>query len=178
MSTYAFNIESECGEVRTPGVETDIYFVCSCDILAPFPQPPTTSATQGATMIVTDDILLKPLKAFKKMRIIIDTGDIKNERKASGAYDQMFDFKTVTDENYDEWFNQNGSACLIAILIQKDGKKRLLGHPTKGPVMLQNAVSTQGTNNETNAEWTATLMASPGNVAYYYEGEIDEDETT
>lgn len=177
MSTLLFDLLSECGDNHTPGVETTIYLACECDILAPFPQPPTTG-TQGATMIIADDILLKPLKSWKKMKVIIDSGEIKNEKKGSGSYDQSFDFKTVTDENYDEWFNMNGGACLIALVPQKDGKVRLIGHPTKGPAKLLNAASTGGTTTETNAEWTATLQASPGNVAYYYTGEIDLDPLT
>jgi len=174
-----FDTLADCDVKRTPGVETDSYWVCACDVVAPFPQPPT-SGPQGATMVITDDIILKPLKAWKKIRIIINSGELKNEQKNSG-FDQMFDFKTVTDENYDEWFNEHGSnpnPCMLVIVPQKDGKNRLMGHPTKGPVALINAKSTQGLGTDTNAEWTGTLQASPGNVAYYYEGDIDLDPLT
>lgn len=179
MSTLLYNLLAECGADQTPGTEVIIYHLCVCDVLDPFPQPPTTGA-QGATMIITDDILLKPLKAWKKMKVIINSGELKDERKGSGSFDQSLDFETVTDENYDEWFNQNSGpgGCLLTLIPTKDGKKRLIGHPTKGPAQVLNAVRTSGKTTEDNAKWTATIQASPGNVMYYYEGEIDLDETT
>jgi hypothetical protein len=177
MSTVQFNLSSNCGETPTPGVETLMYAVCVCDILDPFPQPPTTGV-QGATMVIVDDILLEPLKAWKTIKIIIDSGELTDEQKGSGSYDQGFAFKTVTDENYDEFFNTNGKACFLFLVVQKDGKKRLIGHPTKGPAMLVGSKRTGGINNESNAEWSSTVVATPGNVMYYYNGEIDLDETT
>ena len=169
-----FDVISDCENEDPNGLERDLYLVCACDVADPFPQPPTTG-TQGATMVVTGDIILNPLKAFNKLRIIMDSGENTDEKK-SKIYEQGFKAKTVSEVNYDEFFNQYKSGgCFIGILVEKSGKKRLLGHPTKGPLTLSTA---KRTNNSEISEWEFTMTATPGNVSYIYEGDIDLDPLT
>lgn len=177
MSNIKYDVLHDCGDNNTPGVESQIYIACKCDIddTVAFPAP-VAGSTQGTGITITGDIVLKTGKRFFKMDIISDTGEVKNTKVGtypSTSYKQSFAGKTAPGKNYAEFFNENRNACMIAIVVEKDGAKRLIGHPKKGYATFGNVEEVSGMNSESIKDWTFEVMASPGNVAYYYEGNID-----
>lgn len=177
MSNIKFDLLHDCGENVTPGVESEIFIVCKCDVddTVAFPEP-TPGATQGSGMRITGDIVLKAGKRFFKVNVVSDTGEVKNTKVGtypSTSYKQSFAAKTARGKEYAEFFNENRNACMLVIVVEKDGSKRLLGHPKKGYATFGAVEEVTGMNAESTSEWTFELEASPGNVAYYYEGAID-----
>lgn len=177
MSQIKYDVLHDCGDDITPGVESQIYIACKCDIddSVAFPEP-VAGATQGSGITVTGDITLKAGKRFYKLDIISDSGEVKNTRVGtypSTSFKQSFAAKTVSGKNYAELFNANRNACMIAIVVEKDGAKRLIGHPKKGYATFASAEEVSGSNSESVKDWTFEIMASPGNAAYYYEGNVD-----
>jgi len=174
MSFLNADVLHDCEDENTPGIEETLYLVCSCDVDV-YPDVLATTAP-GDSMILDGDIVLKAGKKFIKFKIISDTGEIKNTLvgvRSSKSYVQTMDGKTVNnDVIHDEFFNKNRNACVIALFKEKSGALRVMG--TLGsPAYFETAESISGTNNESARDWTFQLKASPGNVAYHYQGLID-----
>lgn len=173
--SLVFDLVDPCGTNVVPGVEMDLYAVCACDIDT-FPDVVGNTA-QGDSITLDGDIVLKAGKKFNKIEIISETGEIKHSlvgANRSKSYKQSLVGKTVGNINYDEFFNNNANACFVVIAKPKSGgTMRVIGHPTKGHAMFATAEDTSGSNAETPKEWSFELTASPGNVAYHYNGLID-----
>ena len=174
MSNLQFDVTRDCGVDNTPGIEEILYLACKCDIDV-FPAIVGTT-NQGDSITLSGDITLLPGKKFWKLEVITSTGEIELEKvgaKTSSAVNQMLKFKTAGGINYDEFFNNNLNGCFIGILVQKDGNRRIFGHPTKGHAYIDTAKYAGGSSNDTERAWDVQMKSEFGKVPYYYTGAID-----
>jgi len=167
----------DCHVKIKSGITAKINVVCACDVLT-FPPLKTTTGT-GDSITLDGDIVLKAGKKFASVDIIIDSGKLTHTgvgMKTSKAFQNKLDFKVAKDIASDEWMNQNfGNPCLIAVVTQRDGKKRVYGNIDL-PAWIETAEGTLAENLEGETSWICQLMDSIGEVAPYYEGAIDVTE--
>jgi len=168
-----------CGQQNTPGVETDVYAVCECDIDT-FPIP-TATTTLGSGVTIVGNITLKPMKKWAQFTILTESGEIKDiltGPRGSKSFMSTLDFNVqnvgapVTD-----WIARQANGCAILLVKEKNGAMRVLGKPGS-PAMLESAEGTSGINSESERIWKNQFKASMGNPAYYYTGTIDLDPLT
>lgn len=168
-----------CGQQNIPGVETQVFAVCECDIDV-FPAPVSTS-TLGSALTVTSNIVLKPLKKFAEFTIQTESGEVKDTLtgpRGSKSFVSTLDFNTVNvGAPVADWFNRFANGCAILIVREKNGAMRILGKPGS-PAMLESAEGTSGINSESERIWKSQFKAAMGTPAYYYTGTVDLDPLT
>ena len=164
---------AECGTKIVPGTKSKLYLVCACDIDT-FPARKSTTAV-GDSITLDGDIVLKTGKAFAEIDIISETGVIKHTGVGSITsknFTNSFDFKVQKDKASDEWFNNTQNACLVGIIVEKDGTMRVFGQPDV-PARIESAEGSTGGENADEKSWIAQIMDKTGQVAPIYEGAID-----
>lgn len=168
----------ECGQGLIPGATAKLYMVCACDIDT-FPGYLTTTGT-GDSITLDGNIVLKANKKFAAVDVVVDSVDLTHTLvgvRTSKNYTNKIDGKAAKTKAADEWFEKNKNACIVCILEEKDGAKRVIG-TDKIPAFLDTAEGKIGTSNESEKSWIFSIMDSTGKVAPYYTGTIDLDPLT
>ena len=172
------DLTGDCCQENIPGFESTLYIVEACNIVT-FPAVPAYDESDpGASVIITDDIELKPNTKFKTIPILLDSGSLVSTAQGNTGSkgfrnDAVFDIPGSSAVKL-SFAQQSLNGCFVAILVDKQGKKRLVGS------MLTSARfdTIEITNNNEDSKTAYLLYDTIGRVAPIYEGVIDLDETT
>jgi hypothetical protein len=168
------DLTGQCGVRTIPGYKTNIYAVCGCDILT-FPALKTTTGV-GDSITLDGDIVLKTGKKFAQLEVISESGKVTETEVGmvgSQVFQSQFEFKLPKTIASDEWLDANPNACMVFIIEDKDGNKRVLGND-KVATTRTAAVGTNGPALTDEKSWAITIQDNTGRIAPYYEGVIDQ----
>jgi hypothetical protein len=165
---------SGCGSATVlPGTEASLYVTCACNVDT-WPTYLTTTGV-GDSITLDGNIVLLAGMFFAKIDIIVDTGEIEHNKvgpRGNKNFTNKLSFKVVKNKASDEWFDKNPNACIIGIIAQKDGQKRVFGTPGV-PASIDEATGKGGMANDSEATWAAVISDTTGRVNPYYTGTID-----
>ena len=168
-----------CGEANSPGVKIKTFMVPAEDIDV-FPAL-KASTNPGDTITLDGDIILKANKAWKRLDILTDSGEVKDVlvgSPGSKSWESTFDH-IVPKANAEqlEYHNCTANACFVMIVQDKQGKFRVLGNPDL-PAKIETNEVTTGKDSGGSRGATVQVKSSVGTPAPFYIGLIDLDPLT
>jgi hypothetical protein len=167
------DLTGQCGVRTIPGYKVLIYAACACDIET-FPERKTTTGV-GDKITLDGPIVMKTGKKFAKLETIQESGKVtETEVGAIGSqvFQSQYEFKLPKTIASDEWFDQNPNSCMVYIIEDKDGNKRVLGND-KVPTTRTATIGTNGPALTDEKSWAVTIMDNTGRIAPYYEDVVD-----
>jgi hypothetical protein len=167
------DLTGQCGVRTIPGFAVRLYAVCACDIET-FP-PYKTSTAPGDKVTLNGSIVLKEGKKWATIDAISETGKLTETEVGvigSQNFQSSFEHKLAKTKLSDEWMDQTPNACMVYVVEDKDGYKRVLGNE-RVPVTRTAAIGNNGPALADEKTWAVTIMDNTGRIAPYYEGAID-----
>ena len=167
------DLTGQCGVRTIPGFKVLIYAACANDIET-FPARKTTTGV-GDTITLDGPIVMKTGKKFAKLEVISESGKVTETEVGvvgSQVFQSQFECKLPKTIASDEWMDANPNSCMVYIIEDKDGNKRVLGND-KVPTTRIAAVGTNGPALTDEKTWAVTIMDNTGRIAPYYEGVVD-----
>lgn len=176
MSTEIFDLAGEnCCPVNKPGVQQLVHFIPSCDV-EDFPELPAFDPQDpGASVILPSDIVVKTGKNWYQILTIVDTGTLRSEAQGNiGSKgfrnETQIDMSGASAEQL-AWWNQVINGCFIAVVEDKNGRKRVIGNP-KSPAHFD---TIEHTINSEDSKGMGLLYDKAGHIAPIYEGSLSLD---
>lgn len=166
------NLIQNCIGKKFSGTLSIIHFICEKDVLSVPAFLPENNP--GDTITFDGDISLKSGKVWKKIPIIIDSGEII--KSATGittakAYSNVFNFRIIKNKASDEWVQKHINVEAVFIIKEKIGINRVLGN-IGTPAFLSLAEGKTGSNLDSEKFWNLQITDTTGCVAPVYNGEI------
>ncbi len=174
-----YDLIDECGKNNPVGVATMVHYVCQDDIDV-FP-PFITPVGAGDTLKLDGDIVLKAMKAWTRIKIVANSGEVKDTlvgAEGSKSIESTFDFmKSTTDPAVMEFFNNIKNGCGVCVVKELSGHYRVLGN-LDTPCTLESMEAGTGKKSGDSRGATAQLKTTVGIPAPYYTGTFDIDPLT
>jgi len=168
-----------CGAANPPGIEVRC-FVVEKDDIDIFPLRKVIGAP-GDSVTLDGDIVLLPLKAFKIVDMVVDTGEVTTTMvgaEGSKAYESFLNGTlATTSATTREWLECNANGCLVWIVREKSGQMRVLGTKTI-PATLDTVEGGTGIVAGDTRGYAISIKDHTGLTASTYEGVIDLDPLT
>lgn len=168
-----------CGSTNIPGIAVRTYWIQKDDIDV-FPARKVTTG-QGDSVTLDGNIVLLPLKAFKEIDLVTDSGEVKSTMVGpvgSRSFENTMDLILPTLAPATAEFHEcNANQCLVLIVKQKDGNFRVLGDPDS-PAYFETVEGASGKTSGNTSGFTDLVKDTTGKVAPFYEGTIDLDPLT
>ena len=172
------DLTGNCCPENIPGYESTLYIVPACDIDTFPARTAYSSASPGASVTITADIVLATNKKFLTIPIIIDSGSTMSTAQGNPGSkgfrnDANFEIQGNTAERL-AWSEQVLNGCYVAILKDKMGRMRVIG--TKDSPAIFETI--EHGNSAEDSKATYLLYDTIGKIAPIYEGDIDLDDQT
>jgi len=159
--------------------ETDIYYA-PVDFIDQDAEP-TALGTTGATFEqlgkISTDITFLSGKGFKKLRIMPETGEVKDEltgNKGNKKVKQSFEFMIAnTDATLIGFVRQYKNVPMVVLVRERTGRIRKIGSKAN-PAFFDAVSITTGKTAEDDSGMTLTVTAVSGSPAPEYAGAITE----
>lgn len=161
------------GTKATPGINTILFFALAADILT---LPAVGSSTPAEAITIATDIVFKTGKKWLRQYCTREMG--KRMSKLAGVEDCKgwentvdLSFPGSTAEMLGNLDIMKNSSCVF-LVVDKNGKRRLLGS-LEDPALVSSAEDDSGDKFD-SYNGTKVTIRSTGNVAYFYDGIINE----
>lgn len=161
-----------CGAANVKGIAVQIHVACACNV-ATIPTPPAYDpATPGASVTIATDITMQAGEYFRTIDVITDRGAVRSALEGpqgSQSFRNSLEFALAgSDPATLAWWEQSKNGCLIAIVTEKTGRKRLIGN-LLSPAHYE---SLEVSNSSEANEGVGMLFDTTGKIAPVYEGVI------
>lgn len=174
MDLHSLNTDDSCicGKPVIPGLKTTLYAIHACDIET-FPVVGAYDpASPAASVTLSGDIVPKAGKNFVSVPIIIDLGHVDNElvgNVGSKSFTNKLYFNLAgTEAETLAWHQRTGNGCMVFVVEEKSGNKRVIG--TKDiPAHYESLMVSNGPEDSRS---TAVVFDTTGKVAPIYTGVI------
>lgn len=173
-----FNLPQYVNEDITSGVsETNIYIANIYDIEKDAEPKRLGDADVKLedTISITDDIIFKEGKGFRKITIQTETGEVKDVmegNKGNKKYKNVFEyFLTNNNEGNLAYSNIFRNAPVIVLVMEKSKRIRKVGSMIS-PAYIEDGSTTSGKGSVDDNGVQVTVSAATGQVAPIYKGNI------
>ena len=161
-----------CGLPVIPGIQTELYVVCACDIETMPEVPAYDVADPGAHVTLPGNIVLTAGNFWAKFRIVTDKGFVTDEligEIGSKSYKNMLNISIAgTEADTLAWHQITSNGCLVFVVREKSGNFRVIGSK-EIPAHYDSNVITNGP--EVSGS-NGVLVANTGRVAPIYTGTL------